>query len=71
MLISQVLRTMNALEYFDKIGKNLSFNMISEIEKNLKNVLNEEHLKVLEKYKDNDDFVHQVELERFNNKRFM
>lgn len=71
MLISQVLRTMNAREYFDKIGKNLSFNMISEIEKNLNNVLNEEHLKVLEKYKDNDDFVHQVELERFNNKRFM
>lgn len=71
ILISQVLRTKNAREYFDKIGKDLSFNMISEIEKNLNNVLSEEHLKVLEKYKDNDDFVHQVELERFNNKRFM
>ena len=71
ILISQVLRAKNAREYFDKIGKDLSFNMISEIEKKLNNVLSEEHLKVLEKYKDNDDFVHQVELERFNNKRFM
>lgn len=67
----QLLRTRNARLYFDELGKNVTNNMIDKIEEVLNRLLTEEHLITLNKYRNNLDFIRSVELDKFNEDKFI
>ena len=68
---TQLLRTRSARLYFDKLGEDITYNMISDIEILLEEFLTPEHTDILNKYKKNLDFIHSVELDKFNDKKFI
>ncbi len=67
----QLLRTRNARLYFDELGKNVTNNMIDKTEEVLNRLLTEEHLITLNKYRNNLDFIRSVELDKFNEDKFI
>lgn len=71
IIISQLLRTEVSKKHFTKMGVNITKNTIDNIENYLKGELSEEHISILNKYRENEDFVYSTALEQWNSKKFI
>ena len=63
---SQLLMTNKSRIYFDEIGKNVVNKMLDTLIFYNKDILTNNHIKLLEKYRSNLDFIHESELDHFN-----
>lgn len=68
---TQLLRTRSARLYFDELGNNIINNMLNQTEMALEGLLTAEHINVLNKYRGNLDFIHSIELDKFNDEKFV
>ena len=66
-----MLRTETAKKYFLSLGFDITSSMIDNIKKLLENILNQEQINILDKYRHNDDFVYSEALEQLNSAIFM
>ena len=66
IILSQVSRTKKAKDFYDGIGKEITTTMIDEVYKQLDNILSKEHREILEKYRNDEDFIRTMELDTIN-----
>ncbi len=71
IIISQLLRTEVSKEHFTKMGLDITRNMIDKVEHELQGLLSGKHYEILDKYRENKDFVYSVALEHWNSKKFI
>lgn len=71
IIISQLFRTEVSKNYFTKLGFTITKNMIDKVENYLKRELSEEHISILNKYRENEDFVYSTTLNQCNSKKFI
>lgn len=71
IIISQLFRTEVSKKHFTKMGLNITKNIIDNIENYLKGGLSEEHISILNKYRENEDFVYSTDLNQWNSKKFI
>lgn len=70
IIVSQVLRTGVSKKYFMEIGFDITSNMIENTKESLKGLLTDDQIGVLNKYKNNEDFVYSSALDHLNSDKF-
>lgn len=63
---SQLLRTNSSRIYFDELGKNIVNEVLDTVLLYNKELLTSEHIAIIENYRNNLDFIHEVALDNFN-----
>ncbi len=71
IIITQLLRTEVSKEHFTKMGLDITRNMIDILKNGLQGLLSDEHNAILNKYRENKDFVYSIALEHWNSQKFI
>lgn len=71
IIISQLLRTEVSKKHFTNMGLNITKDFIDNIKNYLKGTLSDEQVNILNKYRENEDFVYSMSLEHWNSKSFI
>ena len=71
IIVSQLLRTDVSKKHFTKMGFDITNNFIDVIENTLKSQLSDKHIEVLDKYRNNEDFIYSNALEHWNSNSFL
>lgn len=71
IIITQLFRTEVSKKHFTKMGYDITNNYIDAIEDALKNQLSAKHIEVLNKYRNNENFVYSNALEHLNSNSFL
>lgn len=66
IIFSQISRTRKAKKFYDEIGNNIKTQIINEIYNEFDNILSKEHKKVLEKIRNDNDLIRDIELDSIN-----
>ena len=71
IIISQLLRTEVSKKHFIKMGYEISNSFIDTVESMLKSQLSDKHIEILNKYRNNEDFVYSSALTHWNSTLFL
>lgn len=71
IIVSQMMRTEVSKKYFTEIGFDITSNMIENTKQSLKGLLTDNQIGVLDKYKNNEDFIYSSALEHLNSDSFI
>lgn len=71
IILSQVSRTRKSKEYFENLGKNITSKVIDTVYEQFNDYLTKDHKNILEKYRNNKDFIRTIELNAVNSNRLI
>lgn len=71
LIIIQMFRTERARKHYGKLGLEVSDAFIRNVIKELKGYINNEQFNILDKYKNDENFVYSIQLEHTNSNKFI
>lgn len=71
IIIIQLFRTEKARKHYSKIGLEISNTFTENINEELKGYIDIEQINILNKYKNNENFVYSIQLEHTNSNKFI
>lgn len=71
IIITQLLRTEVSKKHFIKLGCEITNSIIDEIKDTLRSQLSNKDIEVLNKYRNNKDFIYSIALEHWNSNTFL